>query len=368
MRHSDTSRYEILFDLPAGEYNGAEVGGIRTKTIRAGDALEVECFPITKVGEAARREAQRRRTGPAQAALNRRNAAKRIQRLIDANYSTEDWVLTFTWDYSAVDKFSMSLRDMDETWEKLGLPVDEDEARAEFVKYLRRVKYRVRKRGATSSVSPSGCHLPGAYRPGLAENSAQCCFPGAAAPLKGKAGDGEMKYIYVEEATHLPRVGDRFAMPPHYHFHAVLHAPGMTAEEIKALWPWGDVRCDRLSMRGDGSARLAGYLSKHLERDEPGKAKVGRWACSKNHVEPTITVSNRKVSRRRAALVAEDVRQYGQQIFEALYPGYQCMAEPVVRYSEFVAGAYIYARLRKIDSGQPWERAGRKGGRFYARP
>ena len=42
-------------------------------------------------------------------------------------------------------------------------------------------------RGTTSSVTAAPCHLPGAYRPGLAENSAQCCFPGAAAPLKGKA-------------------------------------------------------------------------------------------------------------------------------------------------------------------------------------
>lgn len=325
MRYSDTSRYEILFDLPAGEYNGAEVGGIRTKTIRAGDALEVECFPITKVGDPARREAQRRKTGAAQAALNRRNAAKRIQRLIDANYTPEDWVLTFTWDYSAVDRFSMGIREMDAAWKRLGLPVDEDEARDEFVRFLRRLKYHVRKRGE------------------------------------------ELKYIYVQEATHMPRFGDPMAMPPHYHFHAVIHAPGMSADEIRALWPWGDVRCDRLSMRGDGSARLANYMSRHLEREKPGQAKVGRWACSKNHVEPTVTVSNRKVSRRRAALVAEDVRQYGRQVFEALYPGYQCTAEPVVKYSEFVAGAYIYARLRKIDSGQPWERAGRRGGRHYAR-
>lgn len=325
MKYSDASRYEILFDLPEGEYNGAEVGGIRTKTIRAGDALEVECFPITRVGIGAKREAQRRRTGPAQAALNRRNSAKRIQRLIDANYGPEDWVLTFTWDYSRVDRFTMSLRDMDEAWKRCGLPVDEDDAREAFVKYLRRLKYHVRKRG------------------------------------------GELKYIYVQEATHLPRFGDPMAMPPHYHFHAVIHAPGMGAEEIKALWPWGDVRCDHLSMRGDGSARLAAYMSQHLEREKPGQARVGRWACSRNHAEPTVTVSNRKVSRHRAALVAGDVRQYGRQILEQLYPGYQCAGDPVVKYSDFVAGAYIYARLRKIDSGQPWERTGRRGGLYHVR-
>ena len=49
----DTSRYEILFDLPKGEYNAAEVGGIRTRTVRAGDTLEVECYPLTRIGPAA---------------------------------------------------------------------------------------------------------------------------------------------------------------------------------------------------------------------------------------------------------------------------------------------------------------------------
>ena len=327
MKQGDASRYEILFDLPAGEYNPAEVGGIRTKTIRAGDALEVECFPITRIPDGAKREALRRKSTPAQEKLNRRNAAKRMQRLVDCNYGPEDWVMTYTWDYSRIDKFTMSQRDMDEAWKKLGLPVDADEARAEFVKYLRRVKYHVRKRCESD----------------------------------------DLKYIYVQEATHLPRPMDPTAMPAHYHFHAVIHAPGMSAEELKALWPWGDVRCDRLSMRADGPARIANYLAQHLVEPKEGQAKVGRWACSKNHTEPTVTVSNRKVSRRRAALVADDVRQYGKEIFESLYPGYQLMGDPEVKYSQFVAGAYIYARLRKIDSGQPWTRAGRRGGLYHVR-
>ena len=177
----------------------------------------------------------------------------------------------------------------------------------------------------------------------------------------------DLKYIYVQEATHLPRPMDPTAMPSHYHFHAIIHAPGMSAEELKALWPWGDVRCDHLSMRADGPARIANYLAQHLVEPKVGQAKVGRWACSKNHIEPTVTVSNRKVSRRRAALVASDVRQHGKEIFESLYPGYQLMGDPEVRYSQFVAGAYIYARLRKIDSGQPWTRAGRRGGLYHVR-
>ena len=45
----DAREYEILFDLPAGEYDQRAVGGIRTRTTRAGDALVVECYPITRI-------------------------------------------------------------------------------------------------------------------------------------------------------------------------------------------------------------------------------------------------------------------------------------------------------------------------------
>ena len=81
----DASRYDILFDLPRGTYNAAEVGGIRTRTIRAGDAIEVECYPLTRIGPAARGEYERRKASrECQIRLNRRNAEKKIRRLIDA--------------------------------------------------------------------------------------------------------------------------------------------------------------------------------------------------------------------------------------------------------------------------------------------
>ena len=323
MRENDTSRYEILFDLKAGEYNQAEVGGIRTRTIRAGDALEVECFPITKVGERARRECRLRRSRPGQEALNRRNAEKRIRRLIDANFTSQDYVVTLTWDYSPIDLFHMSHRDALKKWDELGLPVDEDEARRELVKYVKRLKYHMARRGY---------------------------------------GAKELKYLYVLEVTHQRRDADPAALYARHHFHAVIHAPGLSVDDIKAIWPHGDVRCDRLSFRGSGSAGLAAYITKQhgVERVDRDGRRLRRWAASKNLKEPEVTVSNRKVSRRRAALVAQDVQQYGRAIFEKLYPGYQCAEEPTVRYSDFMAGAYIFARMRRVDASEPWQRARRR--------
>ena len=50
----------------------------------------------------------------------------------------------------------------------------------------------------------------------------------------------------------------------------------------------------------------------------------------------------------------------GVEIFEALYPGYKCVEPPRVHFSDFVDGAYIFARLRRFDGGAPWERERRR--------
>lgn len=315
----DASQYEILFDRPEGEYQAAGVGGIRTRTIRAGETIEVECYPLTKVGAAARNAWEgRKRQRACQEALNRRNAEKKLRRYIEHNFTPTDWVLTLTWDYGAIDRTAMSARDADKAWYDMGLPVDEDDARRSLANYLRRIKTRMRRAG---------------------ENP------------------GTLKYIYVLEITN--QRSDGFN---HYHFHMVIHAPGLTDLQLKALWPAGFCRTDRLSLRSEGAARLANYMTKQHTTEaltNEGK-RLRRWGHSKNLADPVETVSDRKVSRRRAAAIAVDVQNNGRAIFEAIYTGYRCVENPVVRFSDFVGGAYIYARLRKADAAPPWERGRRR--------
>ena len=80
-----------------------------------------------------------------------------------------------------------------------------------------------------------------------------------------------------------------------------------------------------------------------------------RWARSKNLKEPEVRVSDRKVSRRRAAAIAADVQANAREILEKIYPGYR-LEQAEVKYSDFVAGAYIYARLRRLESGNKTKR------------
>lgn len=323
MRYESGERYEILYDLPRGEYSDTGVGGIRTRTIRAGEALEVECFPIVRVDHEAKREKRMRASSPAQEKLNLANARKRVRRLLEANFVPGDIALHLTFAYPAADPGMVNLRQAREQWVKDGLPECEDDARRHIRNYISRVKRAIRRAGE----DPKG-----------------------------------LKYLYVIEGSREAGPDSANTLPPKFHFHAVIHAPGLSREALEELWPFGFANADRLSFQHDGLKPLADYITKQRRFSR-------RWAHSKNLKEPEVRVSDRKISRRRAALVAEDVRQYGRQIFEKVYPGYQCVEEPCVRYSDFVAGAYIFARLRlRHPSGVAATRGDTFGSRALVEP
>lgn len=300
-------RYEILYDLPEGEYDRAAVGGIRTRTIRAGDTLEVECFPVVRIGGEARRERARRESSPAQARLNERKAADRLRRLAEANFTSEDYALSLTNDYGFDDYSTLSPEEQWAEAEARGVPTDEEGARRQIRNYLARVRRRLRRLGGDA---------------------------------------GALKYLYVMESGRDRRDADPRPRPVRFHFHVLIHAPGLSRDQLEALWGFGYADCDRLDLSRNGLAALSRYLTKQ-------RKFTRRWAHSKNLREPDVRVSDRAVSRRRAERVARDVRAFGREIFEKIYPGYRLTEEPRVLFSDFVAGAYIFARLRRGCSGPP---------------
>lgn len=295
-----TRDYEILYDLPAGEYEGRGVEGVRTVTWRAGRSLEVVCHPSNPMPEGARREAKRRRTTPAAARINDRNRERHMMRLLEANFDEGALVFTGTYAYPVEDYGRANLRELADEYERRALPWDEERVRKDVRNWIAKLRRRVVVRG-------------------------------------GRAED--LKWLVrIEEGKEPPVYG----LPRKYHIHAVIAAPGVTRGEAEALWVHGMAEAKAFNLRDDGAARLARYLNKQ-------KTGGRWWSHSRNLLDPQPTVSERRISRRRMARIAADVQRDGAEILEALYPGYKVVELPDVKYSDFMPGCYIYARLRRRE-------------------
>lgn len=313
-------KYEILYDLKAGDPGEKAVGGVRTRTIKAGETLEVEAYPLISVDAPAREEARRRKSSPAQTELNRQNAMKRIRRLLETNFGAGDFILHPTFDYSPVEDYGFAnIEDIRREWEKRGLPEDEETARNHMRKFIRRVRKYVKQCGQDAK---------------------------------------KLKYLYVMEKTREPRDEDINAMPAHFHFHmAISGMECLSVEILNELWTHGYTKAEPVDMRFNGLKGFSTYIAKRITR----LGRKIRWAKSRNMAEPEEKISDRKISRRRMAQIARDVEVAGREIFEKLYPGYRLEEPVVVKYSDFVVGAYIYARMRRIR-----EYANNQGGRSAA--
>ena len=302
MRHDD---YQLLYDLPEGEYDGRGIDGVRTVTWRAGRQLEVAAYPIVRQAAEARREAKRRRTTPAMAAVNARNTERHIMRLIEANFhESRAVVITGTYAYPAQGDYAMmDVQAMAREYEARKLPWELERARMDVKNWLSRLRRRVKQAG-------------------------------------GIPKRDFMWLVRVEAGKEPPMPG----IPAKFHFHAVVEGPGLDDQTVKALWEEKHGMChtDPLSMADDKVAGLARYFTKQ-------KSGGRWWSRSRNLVVTAPRVSDRKVSRRRLAKVAADVMRDGREILEKLYPGYRLVEAPTVRYSDFMAGAYIYARMRRRD-------------------
>lgn len=302
MSWADASKYEILYDLKEGEVDERALGGVRTRTVRAGEFLEVEAYPLINVTAPAREEYKKRRTSAAQKKLNIENARKRVRRLLENNFGAGDFVIHPTFDYGFEDYGMSDQAYRREEFVRRGYPLCDEDARRIFAAFIRRVRRYIKRCGGDPK---------------------------------------QLKYLYVVEKTKEPRDGDIHGVP-HYHFHAAISGLGLlNIEAINKLWTAGYTKAEPVDMRFNGLKGFSRYIVK--------QSRTTRWASSRNLVEPEEHVSTRKISRRRLAQVARDVQHAGKEIMEKLYPGYRLEEEPDVRYSDFVAGAYIYVRMRRIS-------------------
>lgn len=98
----------------------------RTKTIKSGNILECEIYPVWNTSAQTSRARKAKESRPAQKRLNERNATKNVIRLINANFTDADIWGTFT-------------------YETKKLPATVELAQKEMSKFIRRLKYYAEK-------------------------------------------------------------------------------------------------------------------------------------------------------------------------------------------------------------------------------
>ena len=296
----------VLFDTSAeAKLTEGWASGVlmqRTKTIKAGPMVYVECYPIfdAKTAQAAKSEAKKERHRRAQEKLNEKNAQKRLARLINENFGVGDLILTLEYPQEAG-------------------PQDEAQAMRDIQNYLRRVARVREKRGLTP-----------------------------------------MKYVYVIEETESQKYGRRF------HHHVIMSGGITREEAEEKWTKKHGGYCNARSAQPDGRhlTGFALYLlrnKKGRSMDADGKnpqqrAMRRRWNCSKNLTDPDerATTADKKISVRKAGKIAETVENFdrAKEIFEKLYPECQLL-EITARRSRWTTGVYICAELRRKDGKPP---------------
>lgn len=120
--YEDTSddRLQLLGDKNIVKY--------RTKTIKSGDVVECEVYPIWNSKASLSRAPKSKKSRPSQKNLNDKNALKYVIRLVNANFTDKDIWGTFTYETRKLPK---TVEDADKT----------------FSNFIRRLKYYADKHG-----------------------------------------------------------------------------------------------------------------------------------------------------------------------------------------------------------------------------
>lgn len=143
--------------------------------------------------------------------------------------------------------------------------------------------------------------------------------------------DHELKWLCTTETA------SKYGRPVRVHHHVVLNIPDRDA--LEACWQQGRANARRLQPDRFALTALALYMTKTI--------KYGlRFTHSRNLTKPQETYAQRKLSRRRALAIVQDMDAAAPEILGKLYPGCEFL-NCDVKLSEFAQGGYIYAIMRR---------------------
>lgn len=146
----------------------------------------------------------------------------------------------------------------------------------------------------------------------------------------------EMKYIKRTE---------RGKKNGRVHHHLFLTG-GVDRDALERLWGKGRCNSRRLQFEGDGIDGLAAYIA---GAGKPLRDTYRRWSCSRNCIRPEVEDIDGRMDAEAADALGEAASMgLGYNVFEELYPGWECVSVEAFR-NETNRGWYTYAVLRRRE-------------------
>ena len=242
---------------------------VREKTYICGDYQYINIYPVF-APSGNRKNRRYKPTSEQQKRLNDMYAKKRLAMLLETNFQGEGYSVTLTY--------------VNET-----LPLTDEQAFKNISNYIRRIKYRCKKKGV----------------------SAPCA-------------------IWCTERSKAGR----------YHHHMLIKC-GLSRDELEALWYYGRPKADNLYFTEKG---LEG-LSKYLPKEPIGKQ---RWHRTRNFKEPDELV-NDNMSNNQARTISNT--NITAEEIERFYPDYGVVKDSITHYfHEYSDIKYVSFKLYKKKS------------------
>lgn len=296
----------------------------REKKTKSGPLLEIDFFPVFEDGRRLPvRPPKTKRSTKEQAEYNRRQAEKKIVRLVNANFGEDDYF-------------------MHPTYEPAKAPQSEKEARRDIVNYLRRVKTRraselrkINKALAAVKTHVLNCRTMRFCQATLAE-------------LKKKRRKLEepLKYVYViEKQTYKTGI---YAGRNNWHFHLFITG-GLSDKMLESMWTNGlRTNANNFQPEKFGPEAAAKYMAK-----DPQGSK--RFVCSHNLKKPsTPPPKDGKISRRGVEKLAKE-RVDDREYWEKRYKGYRFI-KCYARHNNYNGHWYVSVVMYKTAGEPPkWE-------------
>lgn len=287
---------------------------IREKRVKSGKLLEVDFYPVFSDGRRLPSRAPKTKISTAaQSEYNRKQAVKKLVRLINANFDENDII-------------------MHPTYSQECAPQSEEQARRDIVNYLRRVKTKREKELKRIK------KMLGALPEGKVFEDER-----KALVLKIKKLSEDFKYVYcIEKVTY--KTGKKKGLD-NWHFHLFLTG-GLEREVLEKMWPLG-MRCnaDRFQPERYGPEAIAKYMSKDPQGNK-------RFSCSKNLKKPQVLKPKDNSYTARGVMRLAKERVDDKSFWEKKYKGYRFL-KCYSRYNEYNGYWYVSIVMYQNTSGPP---------------